>query len=209
MSFHRFNPALPSASPLSFPICAALVLLLAPSCSSTGTRAYATPEEATTAIITAAGAGDVQEAGRIFDSFAADPVERDRVYAAVFNAASERYEAGNSAEAANLLTFVTEHYPNAAAAREALVYALFLERAESGAMAAASTGELKAAITSVRAGVTVPPTWVELAATQVAIDDGELARARETFDAFLTTWDQQPSGLALYVEDIDRYLQSH
>lgn len=209
MSFHRSESALPCVFQRSLPFCAALVLLLAPSCSSTSKSAYTTPEEATTAIISSAAAGDVQEAGRIFDSLADDPVQRDRVYAALFNAASQRYESGQSAEAANLLTFVTEHYPNAAAAREALVYALFLERAEAGATTEASTGALNEAITSVRSGVTRPPTWVELAATQVAIDDGDLARARETFDSFLTSWDQQPSGLALYVEDIDRYLQSH
>lgn len=186
-----------------------VVLSLAPSCSSTSTHAYSTPEKATTAIIAAAAAGDVQEAGRIYDSLLDDPVQRDRVYAAVFNAASQRYESGQSAEAANLLTFVTEHYPNAAAAREALVYALFLERAEAGATGDTSTGALKEAIADVRSGVARPSAWVELAETQVAIDDGDLQRARATFDTFLTSWDRAPADLVVYVEDIDRYLQSH
>jgi hypothetical protein len=51
--------------------------------------------------------------------------------------------------------------------------------------------------------------WIELAETQVAIDDGDHARARATLDAFLTRWDHAPAELVVYVEDIDRYLQSH
>jgi hypothetical protein len=199
--------ALSGASPLL--LVTVVALLLAPSCASTSARTYSTPEEATAAITTAAATGDMQEAGLIFDSFAEEPVQRDRVYAALFDAASVRYESGRNAEAANLLTFVTERYPHAAAAREALVYALFLERAEVGAATDASTSKMKKAITAVRSGVATSPPGVDLAETQVAIDGGDLARARDTFDAFLTSWDQTPPELVVYVEDIDRYLQSH
>jgi len=206
MNSPRPELALMGASPLLF--LAAVVLLLAPSCASTGGRTYATPEEATAAMITAAVAGDMPEAELIFESFAVDPVQRDRAYVALFGAASERYESGRSAEAANLLTFVTERYPHAAAAREALVYALFLERAEAGAATDASTTAMKKAISSVRSGVAISPTGVDLAETQVAIDGGDIERARDTFDAFLTSWDRAPAELVVYVEDIDRYLQS-
>lgn len=206
---NSLRPALApmGASPLL--LLAAFVSLLAPSCASSGGRKYSTPEEATAAMISAAVAGDMPEAELIFETFADDPVQRDRAYVALFGAASERYGTGRSAEAANVLTFVTDRYPHAAAAREALVYALFLERAEAGAANEASSSAMKKAITAVRAGGATSPPGVELAETQVAIDGGDLDRARETFDAFLVGWDRTPADLVVYVEDIDRYLQSH
>lgn len=185
------------------------IALLCFSCAATSVSTFATPEEATAAIVTAAEAGDKAEAVRIFDSFARSSVQRDRVYATLFDAASERYESGRSSEAARILDFVTAKYPNAIAAREALVYALFLERADGGAATASSMKEMRSAISAVRSATPNPSPWIDLAETQVAIDEGDLSAARVVFAEFLGDWDGTPDSIVLYVEDIDRYLQSH
>lgn len=190
-------------------VAAGAALLLA-SCAATQVRTFGSPEEATVAIIESAGSGDQAEASRIFDTFAKSSVQRDQVYASLYGAASGRYAEGAGVEAANILEFVAAKYPRAVAAREARVLALFVERAESGAT---PTGEdvkaLDASIRDVRSLTEAPAAWVELAATQVAIDRGELDRARDTFTRFLGIWDGQAASLGPYVEDIDRYLRSH
>lgn len=195
-------------APILLPFLAALALVCL-SCASTSVQTFASPEEATAAIVTAAEAGDDDEANRIFDSFARSSVKRDQVYASLFDTASSRYESGRSGDAARILGFVTKNYPNAVAAREALVYSLFLERAEAGVATDESTEAMEAAIKDVRSSVATPSPWVDLADTQVAIDKNDLPRARRSFDAFLARWDGAPASVVLYVEDIDRYLQSH
>ena len=200
------NVRLHGPAPLLASFLAALACF---SCAATSVSTFATPEEATAAIVTAAEAGDKGEAIRIFDSFARSSVQRDRVYATLFEAASERYEEGRSADAARILDFVTGKYPNAIAAREALVYALFLERADSGEASDASMKAMRSAIEAVRSSTPTPSAWIDLAETQVAIDEGDLDAARRTFGEFLGDWNGTPDSIVLYVEDIDRYLQSH
>jgi hypothetical protein len=43
----------------------------------------------------------------------------------------------------------------------------------------------------------------------VRIDRGDLAGARAAFERFVLRWNGQPEALAVYVEDVDRYLASH
>lgn len=178
-------------------------------CSATSVQTFSNPAEATAAIVQAAEVGDQEEARRIFDSFARSSVQRDRVYASLFDAAEARYDRGDGGAAANILQFVTAQYPAAVAAREALVYSLFIDRAggatptDEGAMALAQ------AVQGARESNPQPSPWIDLAATQVAIDRGDLASARADFSQFLDRWDGQPAGLMEYVEDIDRYLQTH
>ncbi|MEM9802178.1 MAG: hypothetical protein AAGA20_17770 [Planctomycetota bacterium] len=203
------NPAEAGFGPLLFSCLAAVFALFLSSCVSTNVRTFATPEEATAAIVTAAEAGDLEEANRIFDSFARSSVQRDRVYASLFDTAEDRYESGRSGDAASIFAFVSSRYPNAVAARESLVYALFLDRASSGQVSADSTEALANAIDDFRAGSQTPSAWVDLAETQLSIDQGDLGRARTSFDSFLSAWDGSPPELLVYVEDIGRYLQTH
>ena len=192
---------------------AALAALLAPAllgaCMSASVQTFGSPEEATAALIDAAATGDMEEAERIFNSFARSSVERDRVYASLFDAAERRYESGDGDEAANLLALITTKYPNAVAAREALAYSLLIERAERGKASPDLTERMMAAIDDVRASTDRPPVWIDLAATQAAIDAGEIDNARRTFGRFLDGWEGNPSALLGYVEDIDRYLKTH
>ncbi|QDV08059.1 hypothetical protein Poly30_35950 [Planctomycetes bacterium Poly30] len=188
---------------------ALLASLSAASCASTSVQTFSSPEEATNAIVAAAEQGNQDEARRIFDSFARSSVQRDKVYASLFSAAEARYDRGNGGGAANILQFVTTQYPAAAAAREALVYSLFVERAGAEAPAEGQAETMAAAIESARSVSSEPSAWIDLAATQVAIDRGDLSGARAEFGNFLDAWDGQPASLLPYVEDIDRYLQSH
>ena len=189
------------------------VLLLTPflafSCASTSVRTFANPGEATQAMVLAAESGNQEEARRIFDSFARSSVQRDKVYANLFNAAKTRYERGDGGAAASILQLVTAEYPAAVAAQEALVYALFVERAGAEGPSEGQTESMATAIYAAREASTQRSPWVDLAATQVAIDRGDTSGARAEFDVFLQGWDGEPSGLLPYVEDIDRYLQSH
>lgn len=177
-------------------------------CRSTSVRFYDSPEEATQAILAAAEAGDTAEANRVFDSFARSSIQRDRVYATLYDAAQARYENGRAGDAALVLAFVTDRYPGAVAAKEALVYALFLERAERGAADGELTAAIDAAVADVRAASPTPAVWVDLAATQAALDAGDRARAEDAFASFLGAWDGSPAELMTYVEDLDRRLQS-
>lgn len=187
---------------------AALAALLA-ACASTSVQTFGSPEEATAAMIDAAAVGDMEEADRIFDSFARSSVERDRAYASLFDAAERRYESGDGDEAANILELVTTKFPSAIAAREALAYSLLIERAERGEASSELTERMMAAIDHVRASTDRPPVWVDLAATQAAIDAGEIENARRTFGRFLDGWEGNPGALLGYVEDINRYLETH
>ena len=189
------------------------VLLLASSlgasCASTAVQTFANPAEATKAMVVAAEAGDQEEARRIFNSFARSSVKRDQVYASLFNAAETRYERGDGAGAARILELVTQEYPAAVAAREALVYALFVDRAGSEEPSESQIEAMELAIDAAREASPQPSVWVGLAATQVAIDRDNTTAARAEFDGFLQAWEGEPASLMPYVEDLDRYLQTH
>lgn len=186
----------------------ALSFLSLAACQSTSIRTYGSPEEATQAIVAAAEAGDTVEASRIFDTFARSSVQRDRVYAQLFDAGQTRYEDGRAAQAADVFGFVCDRYPGAVAAKESLVFALFLERAELGQADPELTKALETAVDDVLAVSQTPSAWVDLAATQAAVDAGDMGRARDVFSVFLGKWDGAPSSLMVYVEDLDRRLRS-
>jgi hypothetical protein len=183
--------------------------LLGASCAATSVQAFANPGEATQAMVLAAEAGNHEEARRIFNSFARSSIQRDKVYANLFNAAETRYERGNGAAAARILELVTVEYPAAVAAREALVYSLFVDRAGADAPSEGQTESMALAISAAREASGRRSPWVDLAATQVAIDRGDTSAARAEFDGFLQGWDGEPADLLPYVEDLDRYLQTH
>ncbi len=185
----------------------AAVLALA-GCRSTSVQTYSSPEEAIRAIIAAAEAGEGEEASRIFDTFARSSVQRDRVFAELFDAGVSRYEAGRHRAAADVFSFVCERYPGAVDARESLVYALLLQRGHSDGVEPGLTAELEAAVADARASSPTPAVWVDLAATRAAVDAGDLPRARENFAVFLSAWSGEPAALTAYVEDLDRRLRA-
>src|SRR5262249_58816101 len=107
--------------------------------------------------------------------------------------------------------FMSAHYPQSIAVRQALVYALFVERAGSEQPAAELVQAFGKALAGLPkdAGDTAP--WLELARAQQAIDSGDLTVAREAFARFNSAKKEKEAApeLTVYVEDIDRYLRSH
>lgn len=153
-------------------------------------------------------AGDNEAAAKRFDPVADDEGYRERIYPIVFNAARGHYEQGGGQSAARLLRFLVTEFPNAPAAREALVYALFLDRAGSSAPAEEEVKELGEHLAALRARDAAAPDFVHLIAAQAAIDRGDLDLARNDLDRFLERWDGRPADLLPYVEDLSRYLGS-
>ena len=186
-------------------ILTAAVLALA-ACQSTSVQTYSSPEEATRAIIAAAEIGDGKDASRIFDTFARSSVQRDRVLAELVDAGVSRQEDGRYRAAADVLGFVCQRYPDAVNAKELLVFALLLERGTSESAEPGLIDELERAVANVRAASPAPAFWVDLAATHVAVEAGDLAIARENFAAFMGAWSGEPAALTIQVEDLDRRL---
>lgn len=185
-----------------------LAHLVGVSCISTSVKYYSSPEEATVAIIESIDAGDDGEASRAFDSFARGSIQRDRVFAELYGTAEQRYDAGDTAGAAEVWEFVTMKYPGAVNARESLVIARFVERAERGSATEEGTRALGEAVAGYRGVATDPSAWVDLASVQHSIDAGDLATARADFIRFVDGWDRQPAALMPWVEDLGRYLET-
>ena len=53
------------------------------------------------------------------------------------------------------------------------------------------------------------PAWVQLVVAQQAIDRGDMREAAEAAALFRSAWDGHPPQLLAYVEDIERYVQTH
>jgi hypothetical protein len=178
--------------------------LLAAACAATP---VGPPEEVAPRIATALDAGKSDEAAELFEG-AADDGGSEKLYPLLYEEARGRYRGGECARSARLLRFMADRYPRALAVREALVYALFLERAASETPAADVLQELDAAVADLRRQGSAPH-WIELVEAQLSIDRGEPARARTHLASFREAWDGQPPELVVYVEDIGRYLDSH
>ena len=166
------------------------------------------PEEVAPRIVAALDAGREEDAEELFEASAREKSAEERLYPLLYEEARARYQKGDSEPSARVLRFMAGRYPKALAVREALVYALFLERAESDVPAPELVQAIGAAVGELRkAGA--PPLWIGLVEAQQAIDRGEPDAAREVFAGFKKAWDGRPSELAVYVEDIDRYMVSH
>lgn len=184
------------------------VSLLAAACAS-APRPTGPPEELGPLVVAELEAGRPDAARELLEPALADEAYAERLYPVLYEAAREQYEAGDPALAADVLALVVEGYPEADAAREALASALFLERAGRSQADPESVQELAGAIDDARRHLADPPAWLELAAAQNAIDRGRLAEARQSLELFRQTWDGEPAALALYVEDVERWLDSH
>lgn len=167
------------------------------------------PGEVADAILADLDAGRVSEATERFEAVSSDGRFREAVYPVLYDAASRRYRESQMEQAAPLLRFLSDHYPNAVAAREALLYTLLVIRAGQDAADPQLLAEMEHLLHRIHAASMDPPVWVDLAATQLEIDRGRLRDARAAYDRFRARWDRQPAELVEYVEDLDRYLQSH
>ena len=188
---------------------AALAAATTLGCAASRSASFETPEQAGQAILVALAEGRDADAARIHDAIASDPHDREHLYPVLYESARGRYEAGEPESAARVLEFLVERHPAAVASREALVYALFLQRAELEVPDPTLNQRLEAAIDGLRASSPATPAWLELVETQLAIDAGRLDAARTSYDTFLGRWDGEPAALLVYVEDLGRYLASH
>jgi hypothetical protein len=167
------------------------------------------PEEVAPRIASALDSGRAQEADELFEASDSEPGASERLYPLLYEEAHTRYQKSESEGAARVLRFMAERYPKALAVREALVYSLFLERALGDVPAPELVEEIGAVVGELCKSGSAPPLWIGLVEAQLAIDRGEPRTARESFASFKKAWDGRPPELAVYVEDIDRYLISH
>jgi hypothetical protein len=180
------------------------VVLLA-GCASTP---VGPPEEVAPRIVAALDAGKEHDAVELFEASAREKGAAERLYPLLYEEARARYQKGESEPSARVLAFMSRRYPEALAVREALVYALFLERAESEVPAPELVAAIGTAIEELRKAGASPP-WIALVEAQQAIDRGEPDAARAAFAGFKQDWDGRPEELTVYVEDIERYLVPH
>jgi outer membrane protein assembly factor BamD (BamD/ComL family) len=167
------------------------------------------PEDLAHEIIADIDAGRAGDAAERFARVDDEAVYRERIYPIVYDAAQERWAAGDAASAADLLRFLVHGYPSASSARQAFLYCLFVERAAQQKPEKELVDEIGSQLVALRERTATPPPWADLVATQHAIDEGRLAEARSSFDRFLAVWPGEPQELLIYVEDIDRYLSTH
>jgi len=190
----------------SFTTALACALPLFASCASTSPAG--TPDKVATEIVNALDDGRVDDAANLFEDVSKSEEYRQKIYPLIYDAAQDRYVRGDAAGAAGLLRFMSQEYPNADAVQRALLYSLFQLRGQQQTPSPELLEEMGAALKAVRAQ-SHPPVWTDLVATQLLIDEGRLNEALDTFERFAGRWDGQPEAIAVYVEDIERYLASH
>lgn len=166
------------------------------------------PDAVAQALLVELDAGRSAQADELFESVRRDAVYTEEIYPVLFERARRRYGEGDFAGAADVLRFLSRHYGEAKAVREALLYALFLERASSPEPDPARARELDAVVADLQARDAKTP-WLDLVVAQQRIDQGRLPEAREAFQRFVPNGPPLTPELALYVENVDRYLRSH
>ena len=196
------QPIPPFLACLAFP----LVLSLG-ACASTGSRS-GSPDQVAAEILSAVDERRMADASDLFANVSDSEDDRQQLYPLLYEAAQERYVRGDAAGSTALLTFMSEEYPNAEAVQRALLYSLFLQRAQVSTASADLTDRMEASLGAVRSQAGVPA-WVDLVETQLLIDQGRLSQALNTFERFTRSWTGQPAAIAIYVDDIERYLASH
>ena len=168
------------------------------------------PDAVSLELIAAIDEARYAEADDLFERVADNEAFTEEIYPILFETARERHGVEDYEGAANLLRFIARHYGAGNAAEEALLHTLFLQRSQL----TGPTPELSAEIDQVVAALRTRESasaWVELVATQAAIDQDRLPQAQESFDRFVENWDGQAADdeFMLYVENIARYLDSH
>ena len=186
---------------------AILALLFVPGCASTSDYG---PEEAADKISAHLVEGETGDADSVYDDVSDSESHRDTVYNALYANAREHFESENYSAAIALLQFLNRHYEDAMAPKEALLYAHLLSRSNtSKKLTGAQLKEMKGLIDTLRKKEKNPPPWVDLASAQMAIDAGNLGKARTALTQFISRWDRQPPSLRGYVVELERYLKTH
>ena len=177
------------------------------SCASTATH-NGSPDQVASLILNAVDDERWNDADELFDSAADNEGDRQQIYPLLYEAAQDRYVRGDAAGATAVLTFLSEAYPDAQAVERALLYSLFLQRAEQEQADPELLAQMEDTVKAVRSQAR-PPVWVDLVETQLLIDKGRLSEALRSYERFRQTWDGQPQAIGVYVDDIERYLASH
>ncbi len=164
------------------------------------------PEEIAPKIVALLDEGNTGDAEELFE---ASSGASEQLYPLLYETARGRYERGEARGSAAVLRFMARQYPKSMAVREALVYALFLERAGVEQPSEELVQEIGASIARLQQDGAQPPPWVGLVQAQHAIDRGDLGTAREVFARFQETEHETTPELTVYIEDIERYLGSH
>jgi hypothetical protein len=182
----------------------ALPLLL---CACSTTKSAGPPAEVADQIVLAIESDQDARAGDLFDRATSD--DQDSMYPRLYQAAQSRYEAGDNTGAIELLRFMVENYLDAMSVRQALLYALFVERGTVASAAPGWTEECDRTLAQLRSSASSLPPWVDLCEAQLRADQGRTEDARRAFASFLQGWDGDPPELAVYVDDLERYLNTH
>jgi hypothetical protein len=165
------------------------------------------PDQVGQEIVTALEEGRSGPAARAFEAVEDEGEYRELIYPVLYDAARRHYTAGELEPALEILRFMEPRYPEGSSVRLALAYSLFLQYSQKPSEGLRR--ELDGVLAELRSRDVTLPAWVDLFETQVAIDDGRLDAADESFEKFLASWDGSPASLAVYVEDVGRYLASH
>ena len=186
---------------------ATLALLLVPGCASSASYG---PDEAADKISAHLVAGEKGDADDVFDDVKKSDSHRTTVYNALYARARDHFESENYIAAVALLGFLVDHYPNAMAVHEALVYAYLMGRSNSATkLKPEQVREMQRSISVLRKNEKNPPAYVDLAEAQALIDAGQLSKAREALTRFKSRWDGQPAALRDYLVELERYLSTH
>ncbi len=166
------------------------------------------PEELAPRIVALLDEGEIERAEELLEAAAKDDALRDQLYPLLYETARTRFESGEAQGSARILRLMLREYPDSSAVGEALLYALFLERAGTERPEPELVQEIGTAIARLKKDTTVTAPWVDLVQAQQAIDRGDLALARESFARFQQARSETTAELTVYIEDIGRYLDS-
>lgn len=167
------------------------------------------PEEVAASLVADLDESRVDAAAERFDRVAGHAEYCEKLYPILYEAARERFDDGDCARSAELLRFMAPRYPDASAVREALLYSLFLVRAEQDPPQADLLEETDRVLAELRSCDAELPVWVDLVEAQQAADCARLPEARDALARFQDRWEGRPSTLLVYVEDLERYLSSN
>ena len=139
-----------------------------------------------------------------------DPDDHAALYSLLFDRAQMFAADRDYDSCIRINRFLTRVYPEDRPAQEALVYSLWLARAQTGeAHDAATVAEIEAVSARIRAAGDPIPVWVDIALTQAAIDGGDLEAARIAMNRFNARWNREPPSLRAYAAELDRYIDTH
>ena len=178
-------------------------------CSSTPN---ATADEAANQISDHLVAGKEKEANDLFDDIEDSDHHREAVRSVVYARAGDYYRKGRYDIAARKLRFLHANYPDAAAPRIALLYALMGERSmRSAKPSSKQIKEVKALVKDIREHEDEKNAniWASLVSAQVAIDEGNIDQARKEYSAFKAKWNGKPREMRSYTTEFERYFATH